>query len=293
MYSISIGGRYLSLYLSLCRLLCLGLMSLLGATTMRAQFSSVADSARYVALIDSSFTAGSQGRFEVAERHLSEAIRLVPRHPANALLLNNLGGIQQLQGKTDAAILSFSAALERMPDEQTTRLNRARLFALLGKHQAAITDYSLLIAKNPKNELYLYQRAMSYMLTAQYDLAASDLSQIIEMNGESLKARLGYALLETARGNYDEAERLFDYLASKLSKSPEVYEGRARLYHARRMRGYAMRDVERAFELSRSKPSATLYRLRADILRSAGDEAGAQRDDKLAEQLERQLDPLK
>lgn len=261
--------------------------------TLKAQFATSADSTHYVALIDSSFMAGNSGKFAEAERCLSEAIKLVPKHPTNIYLLNNLGGLQQLQGKTDEAILSFTAALQRMPDEQTIRLNRARLFALVGKHQSAITDYSLLISQNPKNELYLYQRAMSYMLRKDYDLADADLKQLIAQNGESLKARLGYALLATARGDYDEAERLFDYLVSKLSKSPEVYEGRARLYQARSMKGYAMRDVQRAFELSKGKPSATLYRLRADIALSMGDEVSAKKDNDMASQLERQLDPLK
>lgn len=258
-----------------------------------AQFRSAADSLRYLSLIDSSFVAGSQGKFAEAEAYLSDAIKVDPKLPSNVYLLNNLGGIQQLQGKTDAAILSFTAALERMPNEQTIRLNRARLFALVGKHKAAVTDYSLLIGQAPKNELYLYQRAMSYMLTGDYDLAESDLSRIINDNDKSMKARLGYALLETARGKYDEAERLFDYLVSKLAKSPEVYEGRARLYLARKMKGYAMRDVERAMELSKGRVSATLYRLRADIARSMGDEATAKADDERATSLERQLDPLR
>lgn len=260
---------------------------------LHAQFATSADSTQYVALIDSSFMAGNSGKFAEAERYLSQAIQLVPKHPTNIYLLNNLGGLQQLQGKTDEAILSFTAALQRMPDEQTIRLNRARLFALVGKHQSAVTDYSLLISQNPKNELYLYQRAMSYMLSKEYDLADADLRELITLNGESLKARLGYALLETARGRYDEAERLFDYLVSKLNKSPEVYEGRARLYQARQMRGYAMRDIQRAFELSKGKPAATLYRLRADVSLSMGDEVSAKRDNDTASQLERQLDPLK
>lgn len=248
---------------------------------------------RYLALIDSSFLRGSQGDWAVAETYLRRAMQEKPNHPLNIYLLNNLGGLQQLQGKTEEAILSYSAALERVPDEQTIRFNRARLFFLVGQHQAAITDFSLLVAKSPDNELYRYQRAMAYLMTAQYDLADLDLSAIIQRNGESLKARIGYALLETMRGRYNEAERLYDYLVSKLAKSPEVYEGRARLYLARGMKGYAIRDVQRAFELAGASASATLYRLRAEIARSSGDEASAKRDEDIATKLERQIDPFK
>lgn len=272
--------------LMLTLLLCLGLLPL------QAQELLPRDSSRFIALIDSSFAAGHRGDYAHAELQLREAIDLYPSEPAVALLLNNLGGIQLLQGKVDSAIASYSKALERMPDLATARFNRARLFSLSGKQQAAITDYSLLVAKHPKDELYLYQRAMCYMLTKQYDLAEHDLTTIVENNDKSLKARLGFALLETARGRYDEAERLFDFLTSKLAKSPEVYEGRARLYLARGMKGYALRDVNRAFELAKNRPSSTLYRLRAEVQRQLGDERSAKKDDEMASTLERQQDPL-
>ena len=246
-----------------------------------------ADTVLYMSWIDSSFLFANQGKIELAESYLEKAIGLAPKHPTSVYLLNNLAGLQQMQGKLEKAIETYNLALVAMPEEQTIRFNRARLFALSGKHQAAITDYAILVAQAPKNELYLYQRAMSYMLMKKYDLSEEDLKRIIELNAQSLKARLGYALLETARGRYDEAERLFDYLVSRLSKNPEVYEGRARLYHARKMKGYAMRDLERAFELSKKNISPTLYRLRASIHRSLGDEVAAKKDDTLAEQAER------
>lgn len=253
---------------------------LIGRAT--AQFRSSTDSLNYIALIDSSFLAGNQGKYAEAEGYLSRAIQQYPKLPSSLYLLNNLAALQQLQGKVEAAILSYSSALDRLPEEQTIRLNRARLFALSGKHQSAIMDYTLLASQSPKNELYLYQRAMSYMLEGNYALAEADLSRIIELNDNSLKARLGYALLQTAQQHYDEAERLFDYLISKLGNSPEVYEGRARLYHARKMQGFALRDVEKAFELSGRNISPTLYRLRADIKRSMGQERSAQDDELLA-----------
>lgn len=247
----------------------------------------------YLRQIDSSFLALSAQDLPRAEAHFRHAMRILPQHPLNAYLLNNIGGIQQMQGRIDEAILSYSAALERMPDEQITRFNRARLYALQGKHQAASTDYSILVAQSPRSELYLYQRAMSYMLEGKYDMADLDLRAIIDANDKSLKARLGYALLETMRGNYDEAERLYDYLVSRLVNSPEVYEGRARLYLARGMRGYAERDVNKAFELSGANKSATLYRLRAELARLSGDKTSAQKDEETARSIESRLDPIK
>jgi len=136
-------------------------------------------------------------------------------------------------------LLSFSSALSKDPHEATTRFNRAKLFVQRKEYKAALTDFALLLSDHPKNELYRYQRAMVYLLTKEYDLAEADLKTIIEENDGSLKARIGYALLETMRGRYDEAERLYAFLTDKLPKNAEVLEGRARMYMAKGMRGFA------------------------------------------------------
>lgn len=239
----------------------------------------------YERLIDSSFLYGNQGQYAEAEMCIRKALVAQPTHSLNAYLLNNLAGIQQLQGKYNEAILSYSAALERNQDEQTTRLNRARLYAATDQRKAAITDYSILIAQAPKNELYKYHRAMLYIWEGEYDLADLDLTAIIQNNNASLKARIGYALLETKRGHYTEAERLYDYLISKLPKAAEVYEGRARLYLLQGKRGFAIRDLEHAFELSTSNPTAALYRLKAEIATAMGEYKVAEEATKKAEEL--------
>lgn len=275
-------------------LVCLALGTLLlaplGAGSLHAmgyRAPSLDSLSRYEALIDSSFTAGHLGDYARAEIYLREALRLAPRGQVQAMLLNNLGGIQLLQGQSDAALLSFGAALEQSPSDPIARYNRAQLFVRRKDYKAALTDFALLISAHPRNELYLYQRAMLYLLMKEYDLAENDLKSIIEGNGESLKARIGYALLETMRGRYDEAERLYSYLTDKLPRNAEVYEGRARMFLARGMRGFAQRDINLAFEYARGKAPATLYRLRAELNEALGNKKEAQEDLRQAEARER------
>lgn len=244
------------------------------------------DSTRYTRLIDSCFTAGNRGDYAAAEAFLAEALRLNPPAALQPMLLNNLGGLQLLQGKDDAALLSFSSALSKDPHEETTRFNRAKLFVQRKEYKAALTDFALLLSDHPKNELYRYQRAMVYLLTKEYDLAEADLKTIIEENDGSLKARIGYALLETMRGRYDEAERLYAFLTDKLPKNAEVLEGRARMYMAKGMRGFAQRDIRQAFELLGGRAPATLYRLRAELNTTLGNTKEAAEDLRRAEELE-------
>ncbi len=89
------------------------------------------------------------------------------------------------------------------------------------------------------------------------------------------------------RGNYSEAERLYAYLVDKLPRNAEVYEGRARMYLARGMRGFAQRDINLALEHSGAKPSSTLYRLRAELAQVEGNMRLAAESLRRAEELER------
>lgn len=241
---------------------------------------------KYLALIDSSYHYGEKSEYHEAARCLQQAMQSNPTHPLNVYLLNNLGGLQQLMGENDQALLSYSAALERSPDELTVRYNRAKLYERMGKLKAAITDFSLIIARMPRDEVYRYQRAMLYMLAKEYDLAELDLSAILDQSPESLKARIGYAMLETARERYDQAEQLYEHLVNRLPNSWEVYEGRARLYLARGMKGYAVRDINKAFDLAKPVPTSTLYRLRSAISYALGDDQAALRDERTALMME-------
>ena len=279
---MTIPSRYSSPFL----LLLIGLLALITTQPGRAQSSQHLDSVRYEALLDSCFTAGNRGDYARAEHYLNEALRLTPPRALQPMLLNNLGGLQLLQGKDDAALLSFSSALSKDAHEATTRFNRAKLFVQRKEYKAALTDFALLLSDHPKNELYRYQRAMVYLLTKEYDLAEADLKTIIEENDSSLKARIGYALLETMRGRYDEAEHLYAFLTDKLPKNAEVLEGRARMYMAKGMRGFAQRDIRQAFELLGGRAPATLYRLRAELNTTLGNTKEAAEDLRRAEELE-------
>lgn len=284
---MTIPSRYSSPFL----LLLIGLLALITTQPGRAQSAQHLDSVRYEALLDSCFTAGNRGDYALAEHYLTEALRLTPPRALQPMLLNNLGGLQLLQGKETEALNSFSRALSIDSHEETTRFNRAKLFVRQGNYKAALTDFALLLSDHPRNELYHYQRAMVYLLTKEYDLAEGDLKTIIENNSSSLKARIGYALLETMRGNYDQAERLYAYLIDKLPTNLEVLEGRARMYLAKGMKGFAQRDLDKAFELAKGKAPASLYRLRAELQESLGNKKAAEDDLRQAKRLDQTMTP--
>lgn len=215
-----------------------------------------------------------------AEESLRAAMRLEPANPNNYALLMNLGTIQRRQGKFDDAIIAYSAALSRHPDNTAILENRAGLYVEMGETGKAMSDYNSLLIQNPEHQEALYCRAMLHLQQKQYLLAEQDFDKILEVNEKSTKGRLGHAILEKLRGNYDESERIFNYLISEMPREWILYEGRADLYFMMGKNARAMADINKVF--IESKPTAALYILRGKVKLSQYEKASAALDFKKA-----------
>lgn len=100
----------------------------------------------------------------------------------------------------------------------------------MGEIEKATNDYNALLILNPHHQEALYCRAMLHLQHKNYLLAEQDFDKILEVNEKSVKGRLGHAILEKLRGNYDESERIFNYLINEMPREWILYEGRADLY---------------------------------------------------------------
>ena len=219
-----------------------------------------------------------------AEENLRAAMRLEPTNRINYLLLNNLGTIQRRQGKFDDALLSYSAALAQMPQDELILTNRAELFMEMGQIEKAIGDYNILLDKSPTHEKGRYSRGLLYINIGEFLQAEADFELIIEKNKETFLGRLGYAILEKARGNYDESETIFNYLVEKYPSNLRVREERAELFLLTNRNGRAIADVNRVFAATQ-EPSAELYMLRGRIKLAQKEKASAAVDFKKAREL--------
>ncbi len=198
-----------------------------------------------------------------AEEALKNAMREEPGNPANFALLCNLGTIQRRQGKKQEALLSYTAALSRHPKSVTILENRASLYSELGETDKAINDYNALLIVDPEHQEALYCRGLLYLSQKKFAAAEADFDKILQVNEKSVRARLGYAVMEKLRGNYTESERIYNYLISEMPRDWILYEGRADLYFLMGKNARAMADINKVFV--ESKPSASLYVLRAKV----------------------------
>lgn len=218
----------------------------------------------YEELIEKSYEYVDKNDLPAAEECLRTAMRLEPANPFNYALLTNLGTLQRRQGNLPDAQVSYTAALGRQPRNEMILQNRAELYTEMGETEKALQDYQTLLTLNPLNEDVLYQRGLLHMRNSELLLAEPDFERILEINPETVKGRLGFALLEKLRKNYSESELIFNYLIEKNPAYWLLYEERAELYHLMNKNGRAMTDLNKVFAEVK-KPSAELYVLRGRV----------------------------
>ncbi|MDR0995773.1 MAG: tetratricopeptide repeat protein [Tannerella sp.] len=217
----------------------------------------------YLALIDSSYVYADRGELLAAEVSLREALRKEPGNPNNYALLTNLGTILRREGKKQEALEAYTAALGRFPNSKVILSNRASLYLDMGEPDKAIADYSILLISHPDDQEALYSRGLVYIQKKNFLAAGQDFDQMLKLNPTSFYGRLGHAVLDKMEGNYDESERIYNYLIDKMPREWQLYESRADLYFRMGKNARAMADVDKLF--AETTPDAALYVLRGKI----------------------------
>jgi len=218
----------------------------------------------YEELVNTFYDYEEMNDLPAAEECLKAAMRLDPANKLNFALLTNLGTIQRRQGNFDDALLSYSAALNQQPGNETILENRALLYTDMGEMELAMSDYQTLLAINPQHEEALYQRGLLYLRSENLMLAEMDFERIMEINQETVKGRLGIAILEKVRKHYTESEDILNYLISKYPNYILLYEERAELFLLTNRRSRAMADLNKVFAET-PNPSAEMFVLRGRI----------------------------
>ncbi|MDR2139094.1 MAG: tetratricopeptide repeat protein [Tannerella sp.] len=235
----------------------------------------------YEEMIEKSYDYVDKNDLSAAEECLKAAMRLKPGNGNNYALLTNLGTIQRRQGKLDDALVSYTAALNRQPKNEVLLSNRAELYTEMNETEKAINDYQVLLSVNPLNEDALFHRGLLYLGMQHLIPAEADFEKILDINRETVQGRLGYALLEKVRKNYDGSEIILNYLIEKCPDYLRLYEERAELYHLMNKNGRAMADLNRVFDEDPA-PSAELYVLRGRVKLAQYEKASAAIDFKKA-----------
>lgn len=219
--------------------------------------------------LDLSFTYIDGNKLDSAEYALKKYLEKDPGGPLNPFVLNNLATIQQRLGKRNEALLSYTAALGTYPKNTVFLASRAALFAETGKPANAIADYTALLDEKPQDEEALYQRGLLYLQMRNTDLAEADFNRMLAVNPDGLYPRMGLASLAKFRGDYDDAEKIYNYLIDKEPEMPGLYAGRAEVYLLADKPGKASADATRALRFygqAYHEPYLYIIRCKAKLL---------------------------
>ena len=154
---------------------------------------AMAQQSKYQQLVDLAFAATEQDSLSQAEDYIRQALKLEPANPHNAMLFSNLGTIQRRMHRYEAALQSYTYALNFAPKALTILMNRATLNLELGKNDAARADYSLALDLDKDNKEALLMRAYIYMQQRDYKSARADYVHLLKIDPVDYKARLGLA----------------------------------------------------------------------------------------------------
>ncbi len=212
-------------------------------------FSFSCFSQTYDEFVAHSFDYLEKGDLFGAEESLKNALRKEPANPQNVLLLSNLGTIQRREKKFRDALVSYTSALSRSPRSTVLLSNRASLYTEMGDYENAITDYTLLLAIDEKNENVLYERGLLYLSKKDYIAAEIDFEKILEINPNTLNGRKGIATLCKLRGEYTDAEKIYNFLISKFPEDSNLYLSRAELFLMKDKNSRASSDINKALSL--------------------------------------------
>lgn len=192
--------------------------------------------------------------YEAAEETLKLAMRKEPANEGNILLLSNLGTIQRKLGKKQEALISYTSALSKYPNNAIVLQNRAALLCEMDSLNAALRDYDIILSFNKDNIEALYRRGLIYLNEKKHFAAESDFEQVLSINPNYIPAQTSLAFSMKSKGEWAQAEEKYTDLIFKYKNEANFYIGRAECYLNMKKLARAKEDLRKAKELKSLNP---------------------------------------
>lgn len=219
----------------------LAFVGLLCMETMYAQ--------SYKELVERAMDLTQKDSLSLAEELYRKALKVDPANARNALVFSNLGTVQKRQGKTDAAIESYTLALNIIPYSTAILLNRAALYMDKGLLEKAYIDYCSVIDLLPSDKEARLFRAYIYMKRRQYKEARIDYNAILSSDLKNKAARTGLVLLDEKEGKLISATDALNQLITEYPQDASLLRMRANIELEQGSDELALVDLEEAVRI--------------------------------------------
>lgn len=244
-------------------------------------------SKRYLELVDSADYYISKELWNMAEKKLTEALRLEPANISNSLLLSNLGVVQYQKGEYKKAVESYTLGLGLTPSSTVLLNNRAKAYLSLNSVHDAMKDIDKSLSIDSIQEWPLQMRGYIYL----YDNDTANAEKLFKyLHTKFPKNALSYsglADLEERKGNKEEALKLYDQSLKLDPEDQEVLISKIYLMIDTRKYSEARSDLREAINKFPEEPM--FYLLRGYLHRLNYRNEEAQADKKTA--IDKGLDP--
>lgn len=199
------------------------------------------------------------GALEFFDKELKE-------HPKNGYAHLGKAAIFFEQKQYDGVISSTDNALRLIPKKDKTMSARAHLLkgqTLLATADtiSALSEMTEAIRLDPKFTDAYDKRGQVYYEQMKYDLADADYKKLIELNPADLMGYMGLGRNCQAKGQLDEAIRLFNKVVGMYPDYSSAFAFRAESYLSKKEYLKAIDDICRALEIdSDSKAYGLMYK---------------------------------
>ena len=224
-----------------------------------------------------------QNQLDSAEYALNQAIMSDPKNNNNSWLMTSLGTIQQHLGKMDAAYISLTAALNKLPESVFILHQRASLLVEMERWDEAREDYNALLSIDSLDVEALYHRGV-LKLEMKDRVGAEKDFEVAERNGEfSPFGLLGKAFLYRLDENWEEAEKTYTAVLNDYPEMVDLYLKRAECYLHLDQLSRLSADLQAAASHEFANPM--YYFLRGQMRLKQFDKLAARSDFKKAQEL--------
>jgi Tfp pilus assembly protein PilF len=167
----------------------------------------------------------SQGKFDEAIYHYSQAIQIVPGY-INAL--NNLGSVLQKEGKIDEAIGYYKRAIEINPGAAEPHANLGIALAASGKFEEAIRHYRIAMAETDVPRLHS-DLGYALMKLGRFSDAAAEYEKVLIAQPQNVEVHNNFGIVLSRQERFDEA---IEHFSKALQIDPNCKVARDNLNRA-------------------------------------------------------------
>jgi tetratricopeptide (TPR) repeat protein len=158
------------------------------------------------------------------------------------------GVLHEFDGREEAAVEDYSAAIKLDPANPLAWFNRGNAYTQLDQLELAIADYTQAIKLDAKEPDFFNNRGQAHDSKGQHDLAIADYTEAIRLDGKSARPFYNRGVSYANKGDYRRAVADFD-LAIKVTPDPDIYVARGAAWEVLGDTNAARADFGKALEI--------------------------------------------